>query len=157
MHTPQRGTVKFICWLAQRKCKSGAPRREPSKTGGRRPPRKCVRAANWHLGRRPLRRREKEKRARFIVPLRGGSWREHNAAGVGNGGGGNQEAEGNGGGGKPGRERGASQGAETGVLGGGAKFAGTCPLVQVILAGASERRGCTQPSGSRSAEPECQL
>src|SRR5437899_5107511 len=93
------------------------------------------------LGRRPLRRREKEKRARFIVPLRGGSWREHNAAGVGNGGGGNHEAEGNGGGGKPGRERGASEGAETGVLGGGAKFAGTCPLVQVILAGASERRG----------------
>ena len=51
----------------------------------------------------------------------------------------------------------ASQGAETGVLDGGAKFAGTCPLVQVIIVGANERRGFTQPSRSRGVEPECQM
>jgi hypothetical protein len=59
--------------------------------------------------------------------------------------------------GKPLGRVGASQEAETGVLDGGAKFAGTCPLVQVILAGANERRGFTQPSGSRGVEPECQM
>jgi hypothetical protein len=62
-----------------------------------------------------------------------------------------------GGRGKPRRRVGASQEAETRVLDGRAKFAGTCPLVQVILAGANERRGLTQPSRSRGVEPECQM
>ena len=60
--------------------------------------------------------------------------------------------------GKPGRRVGASHGAETGVLAGGAKFEGTCPFVQVILVRSEPAvRGCTQPSRSHGAEPECQL
>jgi hypothetical protein len=60
---------------------------------------------------------------------------------------------------KPGRWVGASQGAETGGLAGGAKFEGTCPFVQAILGGSepAARVAPTHPSRSRGAEPECQL
>ena len=48
--------------------------------------------------------------------------------------------------------------AETGVLARGAKFAGTCPLVQAILGGSEpEVMGIIHPSMIRGAEPECQL
>jgi hypothetical protein len=48
--------------------------------------------------------------------------------------------------------------AETRVLGGAAKFEGTCPLVQVIIAGSQPQvRGLTHPSRMRGTEPECQL